>query len=89
MLTLFLPATAAVLFVALALIFVARIQKRLIKNWVASGSQSGTFAPEFSYHLRQWSKEFGIWHDVQRSAVVVMAICVIALVGYALIRLIS
>ncbi|MEM9358940.1 MAG: hypothetical protein AAGB04_22390 [Pseudomonadota bacterium] len=82
--TLFLPAVVAIFLIACALIIVARIQKRLIRTWVASGSQSGTFAPEFSYHLRQWSKEFGLWHDVQRFAFAVGAACPIVMIGYAL-----
>ncbi|MEM8976791.1 MAG: hypothetical protein AAGD43_32480 [Pseudomonadota bacterium] len=82
--TLFLPAVVAVLLIACALVIVARIQKRLIRTWVASGSQSGTFAPEFSYHLRQWSKEFGLWHDVQRLSFIVGAASIVALIGYLL-----
>lgn len=84
MLTFFLPAVAAALLISCGLIVVARMQKRLIKNWVAAGSQSGTFAPEFSNHLRQWSKEFGLWHDVQRIALVMIAGCLLALIGYSI-----
>ena len=84
MLMLFLPAIAAVLIVSCALIIVARIQKRLIRTWVAAGSQSGAFAPEFSDHLHQWSKEFGLWHDVQRTALIIVATCLLTLIGYSL-----
>ena len=82
MLTLFPTAVSAVLLVACGLIVVAHMQKRLIETWVAAGSQSGTFAPEFSYHLRQWSKEFGLWHDIQRVAMVVIASCLLTLLAY-------
>ena len=84
MLTLFPTAVSAVLLVACGLIVVAHMQKRLIETWVAAGSQSGTFAPEFSYHLRQWSREFGLWHDIQRIAVVVIGTCLLTLLGYGL-----
>ena len=84
MLTMFLPAVAAVLLVSCALIVVARIQKRLIKTWVAAGSQTSAFAPEHSDHLHQWSREFGLWHDLQRTALIVLAICSVVLIGYML-----
>ena len=84
MLMLFLPAVAAVLLVSYALIVVARIQKRLIKIWVAAGSQTSAFAPEHSDNLCQWSKEFGLWHDLERTALFVLAICSVILIGYML-----
>ena len=84
MLTMFLPAVAAVLLVSCALIVVARIQKRLIKTWVAAGSHTSAFAPEHSDHLHQWSKEFGLWHDLQRTALILLAACLIVLIAYAL-----
>ena len=84
MLTMFLPAVAAVLLVSCALIVVARIQKRLIKTWVAAGSQTSAFAPEHSDHLHQWSREFGLRHDLRRTALIVLAICSVVLIGYML-----
>ena len=84
MLTLFLPAVAAVLLVSCALIVIARSQKRLIKTWVAAGSQTSAFAPEHSDNLRQWSKEFGLWHDLERTALIILAICSVVLIGYVL-----